>query len=150
MSAENYNNSSYEALSFIRSLFANNGTIESDTARYPTIAHEGDAGMDLYSSESVTLYSGDVTLVKTGIHLGIPEGYFAMVTPRSSMGAKGIIIPNSPGIIDQSYPGQLKVILLNLPGNGHIPSEFTRPYCSINCPSERRLQCLQPIRTSSR
>jgi len=86
----------------------------SDTARYPTIAHEGDAGMDLYCSEDVTVHPGCVTLVKTGIHLGIPQHYFGMVTPRSSMGSKGIIIPNSPGIIDQKYPGELKVLFLNL------------------------------------
>lgn len=93
-------------------------------ARYPTYAHENDACMDVYASDSHTLYSHEVMKVSTGIHIEIPNDCYAMVLPRSSMGLKGVIIPNAPGIIDSSYPGTLQVILMNL--NPDKPIEIKR------------------------
>ncbi len=80
----------------------------------PTKAHEGDAGVDLCATEDVELYIGDTVAVDTGLIFAIPFNYCGLVLPRSSMGKRGIIIPNSPGLIDSGYRGEVKVLLLNL------------------------------------
>lgn len=55
-------------------------------------------------------------VVGTGVYVAIPKGYYGMITLRSSLGAKGLCIPNSPGIIDSDYRGELKIILSNTTG----------------------------------
>lgn len=44
----------------------------------------------------------------------IPSGFHAKICIRSSLGKEGVIIPNSPGIIDSDYRGKVHVVLLNL------------------------------------
>jgi len=85
-----------------------------DVSLLPEKAHVGDAGLDLLSTEEVLLRHGEVTMVSTGVAVAIPDGYCGLVLPRSSMGKRGIIIPNSPGLIDSGYRGEIKVLLLNL------------------------------------
>jgi len=80
----------------------------------PSKAHEGDAGYDLFSDINLALHIGVVQPVITNIAVAIPKGYCGLILPRSSMGRRGIIIPNAPGLIDSGYRGQLKVLLLNL------------------------------------
>jgi dUTP pyrophosphatase len=83
-------------------------------AKLPTKAHESDAGYDLYSVEDVELQPGDRKIVDTGIHLEMENGWEAQIRPRSGNAAKlGLSIVNSPGTIDASYTGLIKVILLN-------------------------------------
>lgn len=77
-------------------------------------AHKGDAGFDLLATEEIDLAPGEVGVVSTGLAMAIPDGYCGLLLPRSSMGKKGIIIPNSPGLIDSGYRGEVKVLLLNL------------------------------------
>lgn len=77
-------------------------------------AHEGDAGFDLLATEEIDLAPGEVGVVSTGLAMAIPDGYCGLLLPRSSMGKGGIIIPNSPGLIDSGYRGEVKVLLLNL------------------------------------
>jgi dUTP pyrophosphatase len=85
-----------------------------DVSLMPEKAHDGDAGFDLLSVEEKDLRPGEVTMVSTGVAIAIPEGYCGLILPRSSMGKRGIIIPNSPGLIDSGYRGEIKVLLLNL------------------------------------
>lgn len=84
--------------------------------------------IDLYSAQKITLKSGtseslkrktingveyrtrDVELpvykIPLGIAMALPEGYEAIIAPRSSTSINfGIIQANSPGIIDSSYRG---------------------------------------------
>lgn len=81
----------------------------------PAYAHEGDAGLDLYASEGITLAAGGGRgLVPTGISIAIPVGYGGFVLPRSGMALKhGISVVNGPGLIDAAYRGEIKVILIN-------------------------------------
>jgi dUTP pyrophosphatase len=75
-------------------------------------AHHGDAGIDLAIKEEVIL---DLTKkVGTGISVEIPEGFFGMLVPRSSMGKKGIALGNTVGIIDHQYRGEIQLMLRNL------------------------------------
>lgn len=85
-----------------------------DSLPTPRYAHEGDAGLDLYSAQDVKLEPGRRALVSTGIAVAIPEGYAGFVQPRSGLAAKqGVSIVNTPGLIDSGYRGEVKVILLN-------------------------------------
>jgi dUTP pyrophosphatase len=81
----------------------------------PAYTHEGDAGLDLYAREGITLVSGGGRgLVPTGISIAIPMGYGGFVLPRSGMALKhGISVVNAPGLIDAAYRGEIKVILVN-------------------------------------
>ncbi|HZA09122.1 dUTP diphosphatase [Mycobacterium sp.] len=81
----------------------------------PSRAHEGDAGIDLYSAQEVDLAPGQRALVPTGIAVAIPFGMVGLVHPRSGLAARvGLSIVNSPGTIDCGYRGEIKVALINL------------------------------------
>ena len=81
----------------------------------PAYAHPGDAGADLVTAVDVTLQPGERALVPTGIAMAVPEGYVALVHPRSGLAAKhGLSIVNTPGTIDAGYRGEVKVLLVNL------------------------------------
>jgi dUTP pyrophosphatase len=86
----------------------------SDAARLPGRAHEGDAGLDLYASESAALDPGGRVGVGTGIAVEIPPGHAGLVLPRSGLAARhGIALVNSPGLIDSGYRGEVRILLLN-------------------------------------
>ena len=81
----------------------------------PSRAHDGDAGVDLYSAEDVELAPGHRALVATGIAVAIPHGMVGLVHPRSGLAARvGLSIVNSPGTVDAGYRGEIKVSLINL------------------------------------
>ncbi len=81
----------------------------------PGRAHDGDAGVDLYSAEDVELAPGQRALVPTGIAVAIPHGMVGLVHPRSGLAARvGLSIVNSPGTIDAGYRGEIKISLINL------------------------------------
>ena len=81
----------------------------------PSRAHDGDAGVDLYSAEDVELAPGQRSLVPTGIAVAIPHGMVGLIHPRSGLAARvGLSIVNSPGTVDAGYRGEIKVSLINL------------------------------------
>ncbi|MDT7793602.1 MAG: dUTP pyrophosphatase [Mycobacterium sp.] len=81
----------------------------------PSRAHDGDAGVDLFSAHDVELAPGQRALVPTGIAVAIPHGMVGLVHPRSGLAARvGLSIVNSPGTIDAGYRGEIKVSLINL------------------------------------
>ncbi|MEB3983220.1 dUTP diphosphatase [Mycobacterium sp. 663a-19] len=81
----------------------------------PSRAHDGDAGVDLYSAEDVKLEPGQRALVRTGVAVAVPHGMVGLVHPRSGLAARvGLSIVNSPGTIDAGYRGEIKVALINL------------------------------------
>lgn len=81
----------------------------------PSRAHDGDAGVDLYSAQNVELAPGHRALVPTGVAVAIPHGMVGLVHPRSGLAARvGLSIVNSPGTIDAGYRGEIKVSLINL------------------------------------
>jgi dUTP pyrophosphatase len=91
----------------------------------PAYAHPGDAGADLRTAVDVTLAPGERALVPTGIAMAVPEGYVALVHPRSGLAARhGLSIVNTPGTIDAGYRGEVSVLLVNL--DPHEPIELRR------------------------
>ena len=80
----------------------------------PTYAKVGDAGADLATRVDVTLSPGERALVPTGISIALPQGYVALIHPRSGLAIKsGISLVNSPGTIDSGYRGEISCILIN-------------------------------------
>ncbi len=60
----------------------------------------------------------------TGIAVAIPEGHAGLVLPRSGLALKkGITVPNSPGLIDPDYRGEVRVIMLNTDKMDPFPIE---------------------------
>jgi dUTP pyrophosphatase len=81
----------------------------------PSYAHPGDAGADVVSAVDVELAPGERATVPTGMALALPDGYVALVHPRSGLAARsGVTIVNAPGTIDAGYRGEVRVVLANL------------------------------------
>ena len=85
-----------------------------EDAKIPTYAHAGDAGMDIYAVEDITIKPGETVIVPTGLKTAIPLGYELQVRPRSGLSAKSPLrIANSIGTIDANYRGEIGVIITN-------------------------------------
>ena len=85
----------------------------------PSYAKPGDAGADLTARFDITLQPGERALVPTGISIALPNGYVALVHPRSGLAIKhGVTMVNSPGTVDAGFRGELQIILIN-----HDPKE---------------------------
>lgn len=82
----------------------------------PSYATAGAAGMDLLAAVDAPLLipPGGRVLVPTGLAVALPPGYELQVRPRSGLALKhGIVLPNSPGTVDEDYRGELQVIVMN-------------------------------------
>lgn len=85
-----------------------------EKAQIPAYAHEGDAGVDLYSAADIEIMPGCRALIPTGIKIAIPTGYEGQVRPKSGLAMKhGITVLNAPGTVDAPYRGEVGVIILN-------------------------------------
>ena len=81
----------------------------------PRYAYPGDAGLDRRSNADLVLEPFERKLIPTGLAIAIPEGYAGFVQPRSGLALKqGLSFPNTPGLIDSHYRGELKVVAINL------------------------------------
>ena len=80
-----------------------------------TYSREGDACMDMYSLEEVTLYENKPTLIRTGIAVEIPEGYEGIVRGRSGYALKNDLFVHI-GTIDSNYRGDVGVIAICFKG----------------------------------
>ena len=84
----------------------------------PSYNYDGDSGFDLYSTEEVILPPFGRALVPTGLAFEIKDGYEIQVRSKSGLAIKqGLMVLNSPGTVDNSYTGEIKVILFNV--NNH-------------------------------
>jgi dUTP pyrophosphatase len=82
----------------------------------PAYATAGAAGMDLLAAVSapVILAPGQRALIPTGLIIALPPGHELQIRPRSGLALRhGIVLPNSPGTIDEDYRGEIQVIMLN-------------------------------------
>ena len=87
----------------------------SEDVRIPEYAHITDSGLDLFSTEDVTIAPGETKLVSTGIKIALPPGYEVQVRPKSGRALKTKLrVANSPGTIDQGYRDEIRVIIENV------------------------------------
>lgn len=62
--------------------------------------------IDLRAAKTTKLYQGEAALIPLGVSMKLPDGYEAVVIPRSSTFKKyGVIQTNGIGLIDNSYCG---------------------------------------------
>jgi dUTP pyrophosphatase len=82
----------------------------------PAYATAGAAGMDILAavSDPVTIPPAGRALIPTGFAIALPPGFELQIRPRSGLALKhGIVLPNSPGTIDEDYRGEVQIIVLN-------------------------------------
>jgi dUTP pyrophosphatase len=82
----------------------------------PAYATPGAAGMDLLAAVAAPMVvpPGGRALIPTGLMVALPPGHELQIRPRSGLALRhGIVLPNSPGTIDEDYRGEVQVILLN-------------------------------------
>lgn len=81
----------------------------------PDYAHEGDAGMDLYSCEDITIEPMEWKKVSTGLKMELPKGTEGQVRTKSGVAFNyGVFVLNTPGTVDENYRGEVGVVLFNL------------------------------------
>ena len=76
----------------------------------PTKGSPKAAGWDLYALEETTVRRNVSSMIKTGLAIAIPNGWEGQIRCRSSLGKKGMIMPNGIGTIDSDYRGELMVL----------------------------------------
>lgn len=83
-----------------------------ENAIIPKLATEGSAAFDLYATEEAIIMPGQICLCKLGFAIEIPEGYCMKISPRSGLALNyGIVVVNSPGIVDSDFRSEVGVIL---------------------------------------
>jgi len=80
--------------------------------KMPSKAHKTDAGWDLFATEDITIYPGQVMKHPLNIRLELPSNSWAEITSKSGLGAKGLMV--YAGVIDQAYRGIPHVVFTNL------------------------------------
>lgn len=83
----------------------------------PTRAHTSDAGLDIYALEDTFIPINTTVVIKTGIAVNIPEGFYGRIASRSSLGSKGLEV--GAGVVDSSYTGEIKIVFHNLTNREH-------------------------------
>lgn len=110
-----------------------NCTVDSPNIILPKYESEYASGMDLRAwryalpvdikngvdweidDNGIRLFPQERVLIKTGLHIELPENVEAQIRPRSGLALKyGITVLNTPGTVDSDYRGDIGVILINL------------------------------------
>lgn len=128
----------------------------------PKRATKYSAAVDLFAAEDVVIKAGETAKVRLGVCIDhetildwidtfyplnegmLPEykmDYFLktnylQVSPRSSLGLKGLIIPNGIGIIDLDYKSEICLILHNPIDFSYMESDGKTIHISISDKSE--------------
>lgn len=88
-----------------------------DNVILPTRGDSEAAGIDLYANIDgpISVDPGATVTIPSGIACEFPKGYFGAVVPRSSVGIKRhLSLPNSVGIIDWAYRGEIMMAFTNI------------------------------------
>jgi dUTP pyrophosphatase len=81
-------------------------------ARLPTYATAGDAGMDLYTVDEVTVKRGERKQIPTGLAFEIPDGYVGLVWDKSGLAVKNGLTTLA-GVVDSGYRGGIILCVFN-------------------------------------
>lgn len=88
-------------------------------ATIPRFAHDGDAGMDLYVPEKITLLPGERKSIPLGLALEIPYGYAGLIWDKSGLSHK-YGIKSFGGVIDSTYRGEIHAGIMNLSDKEYV------------------------------
>lgn len=92
--------------------------------RYAHLGPQGDLAADLYAISASMVEPGETAVIPTGIALGLPAGFGALIQDRSGLALRGLT--TLAGVIDPGYRGEIKVVLANLSPNPHQISSGDR------------------------
>lgn len=114
-------------------------------------AKPGDAGIDLRASgrwvplapkkdeieqDEYSLGAGERVLIKTGIQVEIPEGFWGNIRDRSGLAYKnGLHV--LAGVVDETYRGEVGVVMTNLGFEGYTFKKNERVAQMVITPYER-------------
>jgi len=92
-------------------------------ATLPTRGSSQAAGLDILSIEEVVIEPKQRSLVRTGLAVAIPEGYYGRIAPRSGLATqKGLDV--LAGVIDSDYRGEVRCLLYNTGDEAiHLPAQ---------------------------
>lgn len=92
-------------------------------ATLPTRGSSQAAGLDIFSIEEVVIEPKQRSLVRTGLAVAIPEGYYGRIAPRSGLATqKGLDV--LAGVIDSDYRGEVRCLLFNTGQEAiHLPAQ---------------------------
>jgi dUTP pyrophosphatase len=85
----------------------------------PTRATRGSYGYDVRTVQDIFFWNDhQIVLAEIGFKLAadLPDDVAMLVLPRSSLPIKhGLVVANSPGLVDRDYAGELMVELMCIP-----------------------------------
>lgn len=83
-----------------------------ENGKLPTKANKDDAGYDLYAAEPALIYPNRHKAVSVALSIELPPGTYGRIAPRSGLAVtKGLGV--LAGVVDRSYTGEIKVVLIN-------------------------------------
>lgn len=77
----------------------------------PTKATTAAAGFDLYSPYDVDIPAWTIKTIPTGIRVTPPSGHYLMITGRSGLSQRGLLVLN--GTVDPDYSGDVGIMIFN-------------------------------------
>jgi len=80
--------------------------------KLPHKKNMSDAGFDVFATEDVDLYPGEIYKLPLNIKMELPQGSYLEVKTKSGLGSKGMLV--YAGVIDEGYRGIPHVICTNL------------------------------------
>jgi len=97
-----------------------------EDARIPIKMNVGDSGFDVCSTINTILQPSEYLAIPTGLSFEIPENFEIQVRPRSGLAINhGVTVLNTPGTIDSTFKGEVKIILIN---HSKIPFEISKGF----------------------
>lgn len=91
------------------------------SAKLPARGSRFAAGLDLSSIEDQTIRAHERAIVRTGLAVAVPHGFYGRIAPRSGLATRhGLDV--LAGVIDSDYRGEILCALIN---HGDEPIEIT-------------------------
>lgn len=73
------------------------------------------AGFDLAAAHDMTIAPRAIALIRTGLVIEVPSGYFLAIFARSSTPLKrGLMVANGVGVIDPDYSGPTDEVMIQV------------------------------------
>lgn len=95
--------------------------------------HEGDAGLDLYVLDELTIQPGDTAAIHLGISCEPEDGRAYFLMPRSSISKTPLRMANSIGLIDGGYRGELIAMVDNIKSEPYTVEKGQRLFQVVAC-----------------